>query len=115
MKRSDTALVFILLVFFGANAWACGDSLYRVGKGVSYRVYTAPLPGNVLVYGSSEAAEELAAKRAERKEALTAYEKAQREHERDLKRWERDVVEAQKAKSRGEGRPDPGEKPSSTG
>lgn len=39
---------------------ACGDSLYRVGKGVSYRVYTAPLPGSVLVYGESEGARQLA-------------------------------------------------------
>ncbi len=39
---------------------ACGDSLYRVGKGVSYRVYTAPLPGSVLVYGQSEGAKQLA-------------------------------------------------------
>ena len=52
--------VFLIICSLGANAWACGDSLYRVGKGVAYRVYTAPLPGNVLVYGSSEAAEELA-------------------------------------------------------
>ncbi len=42
------------------NAVACGDSLYRVGKGVSYRVYTAPLPGSVLVYGHTEGAELLA-------------------------------------------------------
>jgi hypothetical protein len=42
------------------NAVACGDSLYRVGKGVSYRVYTAPLPGSVLVYGQSEGARQLA-------------------------------------------------------
>lgn len=42
------------------DAFACGDSLYRVGKGVSYRVYTAPLPGSVLVYGQSEGAKQLA-------------------------------------------------------
>lgn len=41
-------------------AMACGDSLYRVGQNVSYRVYTAPLPGNVLVYGHSESAKQLA-------------------------------------------------------
>lgn len=46
------------------NAWACGDSLYRVGKGVSYRIYTAPLPGSVLVYGNSDGAEQLAAELA---------------------------------------------------
>ena len=31
------------------NAQACGESLFRVGKGVAYRALTAPLPGNVLV------------------------------------------------------------------
>lgn len=52
-----TALVASLLSF---GALACGDSLYRVGKSVSYRVYTAPLPGNVLVYGQGEGAKQLA-------------------------------------------------------
>ena len=46
--------------FVTADAFACGDSLYQVGKGVSYRVYTAPLPGSVLVYGQSESAQQLA-------------------------------------------------------
>jgi len=31
------------------NAQACGESLFRVGKGVAYRAQTAPLPGNVLI------------------------------------------------------------------
>src|SRR6185369_4060402 len=30
-------------------AVACGESLFRVGKGVSYREYQAPLPGNILM------------------------------------------------------------------
>jgi hypothetical protein len=34
------------------NAQACGESLFRVGKGVAYRALTAPLPGNVLVVSS---------------------------------------------------------------
>lgn len=50
----------LVCALFTANAVACGDSLYRVGKGVSYRVYTAPLPGSVLVYGQSESAQQLA-------------------------------------------------------
>ncbi len=49
-----------IAVCFSLDAIACGDSLYRVGKGVSYRVYTAPLPGSVLVYGRSEGAKQLA-------------------------------------------------------
>ncbi|MDX1557063.1 MAG: hypothetical protein R3212_13615 [Xanthomonadales bacterium] len=50
----------MILGLVSFNTWACGDSLYRVGKGVSYRVYTAPLPGNVLVYGQTEGAKQLA-------------------------------------------------------
>ena len=53
-------LVALVAALFALDAVACGDSLYRVGKGVSYRVYTAPLPGSVLVYGHSEGAKQLA-------------------------------------------------------
>lgn len=53
-------LVVFLCSLFALEAFACGDSLYRVGKGVSYRVYVAPLPGSVLVYGESEGAKQLA-------------------------------------------------------
>jgi hypothetical protein len=65
MKRSATVFLTILVCLLSVNAWACGDSLYRVGKGVSYRVYTAPLPGNVLVYGQTEGAKQLAEALAE--------------------------------------------------
>ena len=34
---------------------ACGESLFRVGKGVNFREYTAPLPGNILVVAKTEA------------------------------------------------------------
>ncbi len=54
------SLVVLIAALFSLDAVACGDSLYRVGKGVSYRVYTAPLPGSVLVYGHSEGARQLA-------------------------------------------------------
>ena len=56
-------LVLLTAIFtsvFALDTVACGDSLYHVGKGVSYRVYTAPLPGSVLVYGQSEGAKQLA-------------------------------------------------------
>jgi hypothetical protein len=39
-------------------ATACGESLYRVGKGVAYREYSAPLPGKILIVAST--ADELA-------------------------------------------------------
>ncbi|MEJ2140713.1 MAG: hypothetical protein P8Y61_15020 [Gammaproteobacteria bacterium] len=60
MKVRQSVLLAIFVAFFSLDAIACGDSLYRVGKGVSYRVYTAPLPGSVLVYGQSEGAKQLA-------------------------------------------------------
>ena len=65
MKKLTFALVTFTICLLSINAWACGDSLYRVGKGVSYRVYTAPLPGNVLVYGQNEGAKMLAEALAE--------------------------------------------------
>ncbi len=44
------------------DAQACGESLFRVGKGVAYRAQTAPLPGNVLVVSpDSGLADKLAA------------------------------------------------------
>ena len=60
MKARNVLLVSLATTLFAGNVLACGDSLYRVGKGVSYRVYTAPLPGSVLVYGHGEGAEQLA-------------------------------------------------------
>jgi hypothetical protein len=60
MKILVLLLSALLTGIITFNTYACGDSLYRVGKGVSYRVYTAPLPGNVLVYGQSEGAQLLA-------------------------------------------------------
>ena len=60
MKARIILLSTLATVLFAGTALACGDSLYRVGKGVSYRVYTAPLPGSVLVYGQGEGVERLA-------------------------------------------------------
>jgi len=34
---------------FSLSAHACGESLFRVGRGVAYRAQTAPLPGNLLI------------------------------------------------------------------
>ena len=60
MRKRILILGAVFAALFSLEALACGDSLYRVGKGVSYRVYTAPLPGSVLVYGQSEGAKQLA-------------------------------------------------------
>ena len=37
-----------------ASATACGESLFRVGNGVQYRGYFAPIPGSVLVYAQTD-------------------------------------------------------------
>lgn len=60
MKNRLVCLAAFLCTIISVEALACGDSLYRVGKGMSYRVYTAPLPGSVLIYGQSEGAKQLA-------------------------------------------------------
>jgi hypothetical protein len=60
MKFRFVLIITLIASLFTLNVVACGDSLYRVGKGVSYRIYTAPLPGSVLVYGQSEGAKQLA-------------------------------------------------------
>ena len=60
MKTLTVLLASLATTLIAGDVLACGDSLYRVGKGVSYRVYTAPLPGSVLVYGQGEGAELLA-------------------------------------------------------
>lgn len=60
MQLHTKLLIVSIAVLFSLDAVACGDSLYRVGKGISYRVYTAPLPGSVLVYGQSDGAKQLA-------------------------------------------------------
>ena len=58
-------IIFIIIItlvtsMISISIKACGDSLHLVGKGVSYRVYTAPLPGSVLVYGQGEGTKALA-------------------------------------------------------
>jgi hypothetical protein len=62
---SRIRLVSVLLVATTAglvvsSALACGDSMHRVGKGMSYRTYSAPLPVNLLLLTSNESSRELA-------------------------------------------------------
>ena len=53
--HSVSAFVAACLVSLPAtNASACGESLFRVGKGVNFRQYTAPLPGSILVVAGTE-------------------------------------------------------------
>lgn len=54
-KLVTAATIGLLLGLMTANTFACGESLFRVGKGVGFREYTAPLPGSVLVVANTEA------------------------------------------------------------
>lgn len=60
MKFLLAAFIGVTMLVPSLQTFACSDTFYRVGKGISYRVYTAPLPGSVLVYGKSDAARQLA-------------------------------------------------------
>ena len=52
----------VLALAMSSGAYACGESLFRVGKDVAYRAQTAPLPGNVLIVSpDANLAERLAA------------------------------------------------------
>ena len=59
-------LVAILSVsatsMMAGNAFACGESMFRVGKDVHYRAYSAPIPGSVLVYARTDDERTVAAK-----------------------------------------------------
>lgn len=50
MRRSEVAKGFALgmLLLATVDAFACGESLFRVGKGVNYRNYFAPIPGRII-------------------------------------------------------------------
>lgn len=61
MKVFIVIVSALLTTAFADFSSACGDSLYRVGQGISYREYSAPLPGNVLIYANSPSAGNLAA------------------------------------------------------
>jgi hypothetical protein len=61
MSIRTLLLISLTAAGMAGNAYPCGDNaVYRVGKGIAYRVYTAPLPGHVLVYGNNDAARALA-------------------------------------------------------
>ena len=49
-----TAILAIFSILASSNAFACGESMFRVGKGVHYRSYSAPIPGTVLVYARTD-------------------------------------------------------------
>jgi hypothetical protein len=48
------AVALATLSVLSTTAAACGESMFRVGKGVHYRAYSAPIPGLVLVYARTD-------------------------------------------------------------
>jgi hypothetical protein len=56
----STALIVLSSSLISAYAFACGESLYRIGKGVAYRDYIAPLPGAILVVVRTDSEQEMA-------------------------------------------------------
>lgn len=55
MKRRIPAIIAgVIVSLVAGSAFACGESLFRVGKGVAFRQYTAPLPGTILAVARSE-------------------------------------------------------------
>lgn len=46
--------VVSFLVVSSSSVFACGESKFRVGKGVNYRAYSAPIPGSILVYARTD-------------------------------------------------------------
>lgn len=50
LSRRVIVSVLLLCLLLPVTAAACGESLFRIGKGVHYRAYSAPIPGTLLVY-----------------------------------------------------------------
>ncbi len=56
MRIAFVVVVLTLTAVFtlSTNVLACGESVFRAGKGVHYRAFTAPIPGTVLVYARND-------------------------------------------------------------
>jgi hypothetical protein len=56
MRKSIVVAVLAAstLLVVSEFAHACGESMFRVGKGVHYRAFSAPIPGSVLVYARTD-------------------------------------------------------------
>ena len=56
MRKSIVVAVLAAstLLVVSEFTFACGESMFRVGKGVHYRAFSAPIPGSVLVYARTD-------------------------------------------------------------
>lgn len=53
LRSAALCSLLVFCVGIPPSASACGESLFRVGRGVAYREYTAPLPGKILIVAST--------------------------------------------------------------
>ena len=53
-NKALITLIACVVTLLSVDVMACGESLFRVGKGLTYREYTAPFPGNILVVAKTE-------------------------------------------------------------
>lgn len=53
-KSLVLAIAAVLCSVAASPVLACGESLFRIGKGLTYREYTAPLPGNIVIVANTE-------------------------------------------------------------
>ena len=53
-NRALVVMTACAVTLLSVDALACGESLFRVGKGLTYREYTAPFPGAILVVARTE-------------------------------------------------------------
>jgi len=54
LRSAALCSLLVFCVGIPPSASACGESLFRVGRGVAYREYTAPLPGKILIVASTD-------------------------------------------------------------
>jgi len=54
LRSAALCSLLVFCVGIPPPASACGESLFRVGRGVAYREYTAPLPGKILIVASTD-------------------------------------------------------------
>jgi hypothetical protein len=52
MKRAAICLTLVLSVALGTNAWACGDKMVQIGRGVRYQRASAVRPANIVMFVS---------------------------------------------------------------
>ena len=55
-----SCLFAVVALLTTVEAFACGENLFRVGRGAVYRAQTAPLPGHLLVVAPNAEARDLA-------------------------------------------------------